>query len=314
MVADNPVARSLFQRGCRIAFRDDQKTAVVLTLEAGGQLGLQQHWADDAALQTVDCALEFTPEALQSVASGGACMDPPSVSGRDVALGQQVLLVLGIELGDRDSDRTGPVGDGPQLALTRSMVLDAQLAPERQAYSVFTAHDPGPYDCRHWQIEAGVTPQGLHFAVSVGLTDPQTPLRAHSDPRRLSGLGHELVLLTDAQGAQAGWHIGIVAAILQEYARTEKPFTAPDWIDYQRPLVSGGTTEGFLVVESTQLESPFALAGETWGRFYMLIGVTRPELDILNTQREPLRVFQMLRSELGQAEITDCFRRPIPLW
>ena len=130
----------------------------------------------------------------------------------------------------------------------------------------------------------------------------------------LSGLGHELVLLTDASGASGDWHVGIIAAMLREYANSERPFGDPDWIDFDRPLVRGGTCEGFVVTESKVLESPFALDGGRWGRFFVMIGLTRQELDLLNGQKEPRRIVQILTEELGNPEVTDPFRETARLW
>lgn len=316
-IVDSPVARTLFQRGAVIAFSTQPDLVLMLGFSASGELGAQLHRGDDPALEKADCQLNFTPEALAAVAQGGACTEPPDITGKDEALARSVLMVLGIEHANTQLGGGGVGQQGGSFELSREAVLDVQLSRDRQVYSAFNAREPGPFDCRHWRVEAGIRSEGLAFAVSVGLTDPSTPLRPprnQPEPLDISGLGHELLLLVDTASSQGGWHIGIVAAALREYARTERPFTAPDWIDYGRPLVRGGTVEGFLIVESKYLESPFALFGGKWARFFTMIGLTRTELDVVNTQQEPLRIHRLLTEALGNPEITDCFREPVPVW
>ncbi len=314
-IIDNTVSRSFFQRAVRIAFQDDPATAVVLTFSADGGLGLQQFHADDPSLNDVPCRLEFTPDSLRSVANGGACNDPPDITGTDEALARQVMMILGIADGNTQLGPGGVGQQGGSFEMTRQMVLDTQLSPDRQVFSVFNSRDPGPYDMRHFRIEAGVTSEGLHFAVSVGLTDPATPLRPPaSEQRQVTGAGHELLLLTDHAGAAGQMHIGVLAMALRQVANDERPFKDPDWIDYNKPLWRGGTCEGFIIAESRYLESPYPLADGAWGRFHTMIGMTRDELDILNTQKEPRRVLRIFEAELGNYEMTDPFRDPVNLW
>lgn len=314
-IISNPVSRSFFQRAVRIAFQDDPATVVVLTFSADGSLGLQQCHADDPSLDEVPVRLEFTPEALRSVSRGGSANDPPDITGSDEGLARQIMTVLGIDAGNTQLGGGGVGQQGGGFEMSRSMVFDAQLGPDRRIYNPFTARDPGPYDCRHWRVEAGVTSDGICYALSVGLTDPETPLRPPpTEQRNVSGVGHELILLTDQAGAAGDWHVGIVAAALREIGASERPFKDPDWVDYNRPLIRGGTCEGFLVRESSWLESPFPLDGGLWGRFMVMIAVTRDELDILNTQKEPRRLISLLKSEFGNFEISDPFRDPINLW
>lgn len=312
-LVENPVSRPLFQRGALLAIQDDADYVLMLTLTQDGGLGAQLHHATDPAVEQADCRIRFEPADFLSVAQGQGCPGAPDISGKDAALARQVMHVLGIQ---EAATQHGPSGVGAgSLDMTRSMILDAQLAPGRRTFGVFSARDPGPHDCREWRIEAGVRPQdGIHFAVSVGLTDPGCPVRARNPERGASGLGHELVMLTDAAGAAGDWHVGILATMLREIANTERPFTSADWIDYDRPLVRGGTCEGFLVTESTLLESPYALDGGMRGRFFIVIGVTRRELDLLNGQKEPARLRRLLDAELGNAEITDPFRDTIQLY
>ncbi|MFT7625266.1 MAG: hypothetical protein ACI9WU_004457 [Myxococcota bacterium] len=320
-IIDNPVSQSFFERAIRIGFTDDAATAVLLTFSTDRSLGLSQHYSDDSALADLPLMMRFTPEALNSVAGfsdardGGAASDPPEVTGSDEGLARQVLMVLGI------ADSTTPTGKnqsgrpGGSLELSREMVLDTQLGTERTVYSVFDARDPGPFDCRHWRVEAGVMAGGQHFAVSVGLTDPATPMRPPpSEQRTVTGAGHELVLLTGASGAEGSAHVGVMAMVLRQLAADDRPFKDPDWIDYGRPLWRGGSIEGFIITESRHLQSPYALSDGAWGRFYTLVGLTRDELDLLNTQKEPRRVLSILSNELGNAEITEPSRVPVNLW
>lgn len=314
-IVENPVSRPFFQQAARFAFTDEPKTWVVISFTADGGLGLQQVWADDPSLEDIDCKIEFTSEALKSVAAGGACLDPPDVTGRNEGMARSLLMILGIEAANT---QTGPGGVGQQgssLDLARSMVYDAQLSADRRVFNPFTAREPGPYDARHWRIEAGVTNEGLHYAVSAGLTDAETVLRPRRpDSRTISGVGHELVLVTDAAGASGDWHVGVLATALRACAADDRPFANPDWIDWNRPLARGGTCEGFVFTESRWLESPFALPNNTWGRFFVMIGLCRGELDILNTQKEPRKILRVLEAELGNIEVTDPFRDPVNLW
>ncbi len=313
-IAENPVARPLFQRGAVLAIQDDPNFVLLLTLSSDGGLGAQLHRATDAAVEEADCRIRFESEDMISVAQGRSCANPPDISGSDPALARQLMHVLGL---DAARSQGGPAGvsGGGSLDTARVMVYDAQLAQGRRTFPAFSAQAPGPHDCRDWRVEAGVRSQdGIHFAVSVGLTDPTCPIRSRSPQRGASGAGHELVLLTDAAGAAGDWHVGIIAAALREYAQSERPFSAADWVDYKQPLVRGGTCEGFLVTESKVLESPFSLDEHSHGRFFVMIGVTRQELDLLNGQKEPLRLRQLLDSELGNSEITDPFRDTIRLW
>ena len=312
-IAENPMARPLFQRGTTLVFQSDPKVALMLTLAPGGELGAQLYRAEDPALQSAPCRLTFDPEDLASVARGGQARKPPDVAGADQNLARQVLLLLGIQ---EAATQRGPGAAGPNaFEMSRSMVLDAQLSPDRQTFAVYRQSDAGAYDVRHWRVETGVTHDGWAFAVSVGLTDPNCPIRQpphKTDPRQLSGCGHELVLFTHPDAAKGGWSAGMVAAILRDIAQSERPFYAPDWIDYKKPLFPGGTTEGFLVVEAkTMLESPFSLHGGTWGRFYVLVGLTRHELRTLDTQKEPRRIQTLLSEQLGNCEITDPWRESI---
>lgn len=313
-IADSPMARPLFQRAASIAFKDDPKTVVVFVLTAEGGLSLEQRWADDPSLNDVTAMLTCEPEDLQEIAAGRQPRNPPDITGKDATLAQQVLLVLGVEGVTQTGG--GAVGGGTSsLEMSRDMVYDSQLGGDRQIFSPFNAREPGPFDCRHWRIEAGITGEGHHFAVTAGLSDPATAIPApQSDPANLSGLGHELVMLCDPATAAGQWHVGILAMMLREYGSSDRPFGNPDWIDYQRPMVQGGTVEGFIVHESTWLESPFALANGKQARFFALVGLTRVELDVLNTQKEPRRVLRLLEQQIGNVEIIDAFRAPVQVW
>ncbi len=314
-IIDNPVSRTFFQRAVRIAFQDDPKTAVVLSFSADGGLSLQQYHADDPSLEEVPCRLEFTPESLRSVANGGACNDPPDITGSDEAVARQIMMILGIQDGQTQLGPGGVGQQGGSFEMAREMVLDTQLSADRQVFSVFNARDPGPYDLRHLRIEAGMTAEGVHFAVSVGLTDPATPLPPPpSEQRQVTGAGHELILMTDHAGAAGHAHVAALAMAMRQVANDERAFRDPDWIDYSRPLWRGGYCEGFIVTESRYLESPLPLHGGAWGRFYTLIGLCRDELDLLNTQKEPRKVLRVLESEFGNHELTDPFRDPVNLW
>ncbi len=314
-IIDNPVSQSFFDRAVRIAFTDEPSTVVVLTFSPDRSLGLTQHYVDDPALEQVPVKFEFTPDALREAAHGRIVSEPQDVTGADEGLARQVLMVLGIQAANTQLGGGGVGQQGGSFEMSREMVLDTQLSSDRQVFSVFDARHPGPYDCRHWRIEAGVTQEGLSFAVSVGLMDPSTPLRApHSEQRQVMGAGHELLILTGHDGASGHAHVGVLAMVLRQLADDERPFGSPDWIDYNRPLWRGGSVEGFVIMESQHLQSPYALADGYWGRFYTMIGLTRDELDLLNTQKEPRRVLSILRDVHGNIEVTDPWRDPVNLW
>ena len=164
-IAQDPMARPLFQRNAVLGFSTNPDYWLLLRLTEAGEMGAQVHRANDPALNDAHVKLAFAPEDLAAVAAGNKPSGAPQVTGSDQTLQAQLFMLLGIE--------GGAGGGGGSYLLSRQMIYDAQLSPKRDEFSIFTQHDDTASIGWEWRVETGVRSDGTHFAISTGLTDPK---------------------------------------------------------------------------------------------------------------------------------------------